>query len=258
MLTVLMGCAPKRTDPNQDITSGLDPYQSFNRSIFKFNTGFQRIILQPTVNVYTTVLPHPVRKGVNNFFANIGTLPAMANDLLQLNVGYFVTDSMRFVLNSTLGLGGLMDVATDAGIEAHPQSFGLTLARWGVVRSPYLVIPFLGPSTFRDALGMIPDAYASPINWVKPDSAMWGLWGLSVFNTSADALPQLKLIQAISLDPYVAERNAFLQNRAHIVNMIRQEKQPSNDSSGHGPRSETSTLTDVLPVHQENLGYTFN
>ena len=258
LIFAMMGCAPRQVGVKASSTQGLDPYQPFNRAMYKFNTKVTKVFLEPTVNLYTTAVPKPLRNGVGNFFANIATVPAILNDFLQFNFAFAVNDTLRLLLNSTLGMAGLVDVASYAGFNAHPQSFGLTLARWGVVRSPYLVLPFFGPSTIRDAVGMVPDYYTSPITYVKPWQSRWGLRGLDLIDTAAGVIPQQKLISMMALDPYVAERNAYLQNRAHIVKMIRGKGSVPDHHSLKSSKNNISRYPLITPVREERLGYSLN
>jgi len=253
LVCLCVSCAPRQVGKiNPSSTQGLDPYQPFNRAMYKFNGGLTKVILQPVVTVYTVVLPSPVRTGVSNFFSNIWMVPTILNDILQLNFPFVAKDTARFVINTTLGVGGLFDVASGAGFHEHPQGFGLTLARWGVVRSPYLVLPFFGPTTFRDALGMVPDYYASPITYVKPWQVNLGLRSLGFVDAAASVIPQQKLLTVMALDPYVAVRNAYLQNRAHVVDMIRGDK---NSKDKDKQNNSAPMLSDANTINSEKPDY---
>ena len=147
----LAGCA---TGP--DRKPG-DPLEPMNRQIFKFNDALDRTIAQPVAKGYQKVTPQPIRQAISNFFSNLGDLGTAANNILQLKITDATEDVMRFVMNSTFGIGGLLDFATPAGLPKHHEDFGLTLGRWGVPAGPYLVLPLFGPSSVRDSTGYIVD-----------------------------------------------------------------------------------------------------
>ncbi|WP_235603026.1 MlaA family lipoprotein [Piscirickettsia litoralis] len=193
-----------------------DPYEKYNRSMYRFNTKMDTAILKPVAQGYKTVTPKVVRKGVTNFFDNVHQVPTIMNDLLQGEFKIAGWDSLRFVMNSTLGIFGLIDVAGAAGIQQHDQSFGLTLAKWSGNKpdSPYFVLPLLGPSTVRGALGTPVDLVTTPIYYVKPVALSYGLSGLWAINKRAGFLGNEKILNALTLDPYIAQRNAYLQLRA--------------------------------------------
>lgn len=205
---------PAKPEPN------VDPYEKFNRAMFKFNDALDRWLLHPIAKGYDTVLPSPIRKGISNFFANIDMLTTIPNDLLQGKTAYFVADTWRFMLNSTLGIGGLFDVATRAGLPKHSEDFGLTLAYWGgedgLKPQPYLVLPFLGSTTTRDAFAKIPNAATWPFNYVQPEYYNYGALGLNVVNKRANLLPADKLVED-AFDPYIFVRSAYLQSRHHEI-----------------------------------------
>ena len=143
-LSLLAGCA---TGPNANPE---DPYESFNRGVYSFNDGLDKAVLKPVATAYHDVAPKPIRTGVSNFFGNLGDVWSFVNNLLQ-GRGSDALDSMvRVNVNTLFGLGGLLDIATEMGVQRHKQDFGLTLGHWGVQTGPYLVLPLLGPSTLRD------------------------------------------------------------------------------------------------------------
>lgn len=153
--------AAKRLLPpdHADITAVYDPWQGMNRRIYIFNYHFDQIVFLPVVRGYETVVPGVARIGVHNFFNNFEDVSTMLNSILQLSPSKFFQSSGRVVVNSTVGLFGLVDVATKMEIPRPEEDFGQTLGYWGAAQGPYLVIPFLGPSNLRDGLGKIPDAY---------------------------------------------------------------------------------------------------
>lgn len=191
-----------------------DPWESFNRPIFKFNDTLDTYALKPLAKGYRAVTPQVVDDGVSNFFANIGEIKNCANDLLQGKFHAAGVDTSRFLLNSTIGLLGFFDVATKAGLQRNNEDFGQTLGAWGVPSGPYLVLPFFGPSSPRDAVGLVPDTYAG-LKWTVDDvSTRNSLWGADVIDTRADLLPAEKVISG---DKYLFIRNAYLQNREFKV-----------------------------------------
>lgn len=203
----------------------IDPYQSFNRAMFKFNMSLQRYFISPVVSVYDTLVPSMARSGVGNFFSNVGMVSDIGNDALQTNWHFLGHDLVRFFLNTTLGLFGTIDVASQGGWYSHSQSFGMTLAKWGVVKSPYLVLPVLGPSTARDAFGLVPDYLMSPWYYgIKHDWRYYSLRALEFTQVASDMLPQQKMIMENAIDPYIALRNAYLQNRAYIIRQIKYDR----------------------------------
>ena len=198
-----------------------DPYAGYNQAIFAFNQTMNRTIFNPITDLYRDVTPGFVRQGVTNFFQNLETVPDMINDLLQFNFRYFLKDTTRLLLNSTLGLGGLVDVAKDAGISAHQQGFGYTLYRWGFFRhSPYFMLPLLGPSNIRNSAGMVPDFFLNPLAYYNPDWQRYTLRSIDALQQATNNLPQLKFITENAIDPYVAVRNAYLQNQKLILRQI--------------------------------------
>lgn len=198
-----------------DSTDNRDPYQTFNRHTFDMNQKLDKVIFKPVATVYNVMIPMPVRMGVNSFFDNVGEVPTVANDLLQLKVGYAISDTCRFVVNSTLGFFGLFDIASHIGIPAHKEDFGMTLNAWGVKPSSYFVIPILGPSTIGDTVATPVNFYMTVWPYLTPVKTRNGLLGLDFLSTRAELLESDKTIQQASFDPYVFQRDAYLQHRAY-------------------------------------------
>lgn len=214
---LLSGCASTRRVSASHPGSVKDPFEGYNRAVYSFNTYVDKIVYKPIAHAYRFVVPHLVDKGVGHFFANLGMIPTVANDLLQADFNDALSDSWRFLVNSTVGLGGILDVATPLGIANHSQDFGLTLAKWGVRETPYLVLPFLGPTTLRDCFSIPVDHYLSPWPYVDSREVRNGLLALKVVQTRARLLKTDKLI-AQAFDPYAFVRDAYLQQRAYAVN----------------------------------------
>ncbi len=230
-LVFLSSCA----SPQPKNKNTADPYEQYNRKVFQFNMDLSKAILHPVVNVYNTALPTPVRSGVRNVYGNIMMVPTIGNDLLQANFRYMWRDLFRLTVNTTMGCFGLVDVASSIGFEPRTQSFGLTLAKWGIRKSPYVMVPFFGPSTVRGTFGFVPDYFMSPLSYVTPFSMYVLVRGGQLLQNASDVLPQEDIIMEMSLDPYIAVRSAYLQNREYLENKIINETPDnnlSNDPSG--------------------------
>lgn len=215
----------------------VDPYQDFNQAVFNFNNGFYTTFAEPINTAYTTVLPGFVQTGISNAYQNIGTVPDMANDVLQWNWRYFIKDTLRLVLNTTLGFFGTIDVAGNAGIPSHEQGFSYTLAKWGYVNSSYLVLPILGPNTVSSAISLVPDYFMSPMTYVHSGNWQYGLWAVYALQENAQAMPKYQFIQETAIDPYAAMRDAYLQNRAFVIAQIKNDGVMPNSTVDSGPES---------------------
>lgn len=204
-----------------------DPLESYNRAAYEFNDGVDTYFLKPISKGYDFVTPDPIQKGVGNFFSNIDDVIVMFNDLLQFKFGQFASDTGRFLINSTLGLGGLIDWASDMGLPKHQEDFGQTLGYWGVPEGPYFVIPFLGPSTIRDAPSVFVDAAAFDPVWQEFENGYplqsrdpkiaWSLTGLKFIDIRASLLSTEGILDEAALDEYTFVREAYLQRRLNQV-----------------------------------------
>ena len=195
-----------------------DPLEPVNRAVYSFNDGFDRAIAKPVAQGYKAIVPDLVRTGVGNFFSNLEDLWIAANNLLQGKVATAADDFGRFFLNSTFGLFGVLDIASDVGLEKHNEDFGQTLAFWGVGSGPYVVLPFLGPSTVRDALGrMIVDSQADFVIQTDHVPTRNTLFALRVVDTRADLLDASRVLEEAALDKYNFVRDAFLQRRRSLI-----------------------------------------
>ncbi|HHJ19914.1 MAG TPA: VacJ family lipoprotein, partial [Gammaproteobacteria bacterium] len=180
LLLILSGCA---TIP-QGQRHPADPWEGYNRAIFKFNDKLDQIVLKPVAKGYQKVTPDIVETGVSNFFSNLFDVGVSLNNLLQGKPRRAGSDLMRFVMNSTFGIAGLFDVASSAGLEKHNEDFGQTLATWGVPSGPYFMLPFLGPSTIRDTGALSVDYYTRyPWVFLEDDTARTGLTVLNFIDT---------------------------------------------------------------------------
>ncbi|MEA3117008.1 MAG: phospholipid-binding lipoprotein MlaA [Paraburkholderia sp.] len=207
----LAGCASVRTP-----TPG-DPMESFNRGVFSFNETVDKYALKPVAKGYQRAVPEPVRKGVTNFFSNIGDVYIAANELLQLKIADGVGDIMRVTINTLFGVGGLFDVASVAKLPKHDSDFGITLGHYGVPPGPYLVLPIFGPSTVRDAGALVVDYFGSPLTYISSTSVSWALYGVKLVNTRANLLTTLDVLSGAALDKYSFLRNAYLQRRRFLI-----------------------------------------
>lgn len=201
----------------QSAPSTSDPWESFNRRVFGFNESLDTHIIQPVARVYRDNIPELVRTGVSNFFSNLRDLWSAVNSALQAKPGPALDNAGRFVINTTIGIYGLFDVATHLGMERHTEDFGQTLGRWGVPSGPYLVLPLFGPSTVRDGIGLIPDSRANLINQVDDTSERNILWVSNLVDRRAQLLPLTDQADRIALDKYTFTRDAYLQKRLNDV-----------------------------------------
>jgi len=194
-----------------------DPLEGFNRAMYSFNDGFDQTIGKPVASAYRDVLPSPVRTGVRNFFGNIADLWIGANNLLQGKPMDAIADWTRFAFNSTFGLFGFIDIASDVGIEKHDEDFGQTFGRWGAGDGAYLVWPFLGSSGVRDSFGLIFDIGLDPVLQHEPVAARNVMTVLRATGKRADLLDASRILEEAALDKYVFQRDAYLQRRRSLV-----------------------------------------
>jgi|YNPMSStandDraft_1061717.scaffolds.fasta_scaffold01199_2 phospholipid-binding lipoprotein MlaA len=193
-----------------------DPWEGFNRAIFSFNEGVDRVVVKPLAQGYDAIVPDLVKRGVRNFFGNLGDPWIGFNNLLQGKVGEAFSDWMRFGFNTTFGVFGLFDIASEAGLPKHNEDLGQTLARWGVGDGPYVVLPLLGPRTLRDAIAWPVDRLGDPSTHLADDSARFAVKGVDVVATRATFLPaDAQKVGAI--DPYAFVRDAYLQRRHYLI-----------------------------------------
>ncbi len=203
-------------EPSVEQTAVEDPFESYNRRIFSFNYKLDKWLLKPLAKGYDAITPQVVQTGVGNFFNNLKEISNTANDVLQWKWAQAGNDSGRFVINSTLGLAGLFDVASKMGLtRSEGEDFGQTMAVWGVDAGPYLMLPFLGPGTIRDTIGSVPEAYANPVRYVEPTEAENSLRALGLVDGRASLLETESLISG---DPYALLRDFYLQRRKYLIN----------------------------------------
>lgn len=194
-----------------------DPLEPVNRAIFNFNDALDRAVLKPVAQGYVNVVPSLIRRGVSNVFGNISDAFSALNNALQLKREPLGNDLGRVLVNSTFGLGGIFDIASEGGIEQYNEDFGQTLGWWGIGPGPYLVIPILGPSNVRDATGLAVHAYIDPISQIESDRLMWSIYGLRAIDTRAALLGTEDLVSGAALDKYTFVRSAYTQRRKNLV-----------------------------------------
>ncbi len=211
LVVVLQACsAVPYKDPR-------DPMESWNRSVFKFNDAVDAAVVKPVATAYRDTLPHWMRTGVTNFFNNLEDLWSGVNNALQLRAVDTADSFGRVVINTTMGFGGLLDVASEMGMERHPANFGLTLGRWGVGSGPFVVIPLLGSSTLRDTAALSVEYQGSLVRRIDDDGTRNALTILNLVDTRASFLKAGEVVEGAALDKYSFTRDAYLQRRRNQV-----------------------------------------
>lgn len=230
---LLLGCI-KGTNPD-------DPYERVNRKTHAFNMAFDTIALKPAAKLYKTVLPSFIRAGINNAYNNVNMLPTVANDILQAKWNYAIKDTWRFIANSTFGIAGFVDVASTFSLPPHSNDSGLTFAKWGDKKSPYIVIPLLGPSTVRDGMGMMFDyALFTPYPYIQSNYVLYGLLGLRYVDLRSQMFETDRLLNE-GLDKYTFIRDAYLQHRHYLIT----GEQPDDGSLYVGDEDDDSVLSET-------------
>lgn len=198
-----------------------DPLEPMNRVTLKFNRGLEKVIIKPVTKVYRFIIPRPLRKGISNVLFNLETPVVLLNDLLQGEEKRAWYTLKRFAINSTVGLGGLIDVAAKGGTPRHDEDFGQTLAVHGVGEGPYIMLPFFGPSNPRDIVGLVADIFSDPLYWIlRPknlEAIRYTRAGLDIVDTYDRHMEDIEELERGSLDYYAALRSAYRQNRASEI-----------------------------------------
>lgn len=221
----LMGCAQK-----QQVKKDPDPWEDFNRKVFYFNSGFDRYFMKPFAVGYKAVTPPPVESGVSNFYANLSDFRTAFNNFIQFKFADGFSDTGRFFVNSTVGIVGLVDVASKMGMKKHNEDFGQTLGRWGVPSGPYVMLPFLGPSTARDGPALIVDYYTAPQTYFVDVVALRNsLWALDFINRRAELISLDVVLQDVAYDKYDLLRDAYLTRREYLVTDGRSQREKEDD-----------------------------
>ncbi|HSC62394.1 MAG TPA: VacJ family lipoprotein [Caldimonas sp.] len=195
----------------------LDPWENWNRKVFNFNEGLDNAVLKPVATAYADVIPQPLRRSVTNFFNNFSDAWSAINNMLQGKFALGFEDATRVGTNTLFGLFGILDVASEMGLEHHYEDFGQTLGRYGVGAGAYVVLPILGPSTVRDTVATPLDRLATPPAFFDGTGTQVGLTLLQIINTRADLLGATRVIDDIALDKYTFIRDAYLQRRRSLV-----------------------------------------
>ena len=221
----LVACAtqPPASDPDAlaEYNQTNDPLEPTNRFFYKVNNALDTAILRPVAQAYRYAVPRPVRTGVHNVLGNLSTPVLLSNDILEAKPRRAGDTTMRFLINTTVGVVGFFDVAKDWGYPAHDTSFGTTLALWGMPDGPFLFLPVLGPSNPRDALGLGVDVAINPFTWVGQGVAVqaldWSRYAISAVDQRERLLDPIEQIKKTALDPYATFRSLYRQNRASSI-----------------------------------------
>jgi len=228
LCAVFPGCA---TGPNP-----IDPYESLNRKVFKFNDAVDGAVTKPVAKGYKAITPVPIRSGVTNFFGNFLDVQTAINELFQAKMSRAVSDTGRVLINSTIGFFGVFDVATRLGLEKHNEDFGQTLGVWGWKQSTYLVLPFFGPSTTRDGIGLIGDYFTDPEFYLFPHPpGNWLVLGVRIVNTRSNLLGADQFLDVAAVDRYSFLRDSYLQLRRNQI----YDGEPPADDTGVAPHRKT-------------------
>lgn len=214
LLAVAVGLGGCATGPDADPR---DPLEPFNRGMFQFNEDLDKAFVEPLAKGYNAIMPGPLNQGVTNFFDNLRDVDSAVNNLLQFKIGRAFSDLGRVAVNTTVGILGFVDVASNLNLPSYKEDFGQTLGVWGVETGPYLVLPFFGPSSGRDGVGVVVDWFIDPLYFIDDDGLKWGLRGLRLVDTRADLLNASRVFSQAALDPYSFIRDAYLQRRRSQV-----------------------------------------
>lgn len=210
----LVACASLRGPGSKG--QKLDPWENWNRKVFAFNEDLDKHMLKPVATAYSEVVPSPARTAVDNFFSNVGDAWSAINLTLQGRFKLAAQQAFRFAVNSTLGLGGLIDLAGEAGVERNSQDLGQTFGRWGFGTGAYIVWPLFGPSSVRDSLALPWDRTASPALYFQDGRSKVSIYLLQTVNARSNFLRAGEMLDGIALDKYTFVRDAYLQRRGHF------------------------------------------
>lgn len=199
-----------------------DPWEEANRRSFAFNDFFDRLVVRPVASTYNLFVPRFIRQGIANFFSNINDVNVLFNNLMQLKIEEALSDSGRILINSTVGLGGVLDIASDVGLRKNEEDFGQTLGAWGVGSGPYVVLPMFGASNLRDSFGLVLDTLFNPIQYQNDEELRYGLYMLQEVDTRSSLL---SLEELVTGDRYLFFREAYIQRREYLVNDGRSEEE---------------------------------
>ena len=211
-----------------------DPWESWNRGVYRVNDALDRNIAKPVAQTYVRAVPAPVRTGINNMQSNLRVTTVMVNNALQGKFLAASSDLARFLVNLTVGVGGLLDPATQMGLDRHDQDFGQTLGHWGVPSGPFVEIPLLGPSSARDAPARIVDYFTGPTHYIKNNGVAWSLYGVFLLDTRVSVLSLDETLSRV-YDPYAFIRDAYLQRREFLISGEKTTEEPLLDPGADEP-----------------------
>lgn len=240
-LIVTSGCATTSGDSR-------DPFEGFNRSMYGFNQSVDEAVVRPVARAYKSAVPEVVQTGVRNFFSNLGDIFISVNNLLQGKVIEAANDGLRFAINTTMGGFGVLDWASEMGLEKHNEDFGQTFGRWGVGDGPYFVWPLFGSSTARDSVGSVFDVAVDPVSNHRPIAGRNVMLLTRAISKRADLLDASRILEEAALDKYVFERDAYLQRRRNLI----YDGSPPKDASRLGPPADPVASAPAL-AHGESL-----
>ncbi len=229
LLLAMTGCATRPTDPDAlaDYTRANDPYEPANRFFYRVSNTVDAYTLRPVAQAYVWAVPEPARTGVHNALANLASPAVLVNDVFETRPRRAGDTFMRFLINSTVGIGGVLDVAKGWGYPASPADGGMTLASWGLPEGPYLFLPLLGPSNPRDATGFGIDIALAPLNYVPRGYGLitlnWALYGIGTIDARAQVLADLDQVKKNALDPYATIRSLYRQHRNAQIQAMRDD-----------------------------------
>ncbi|MDH5175316.1 MAG: VacJ family lipoprotein [Gammaproteobacteria bacterium] len=230
----LGGCATSgspKAGNEQPRAKNTDPFEPMNRGIYRFNDALDRHALRPVATAYRNHVPQVVQTGIGNFFDNLGYPTTIVNQFLQGKFREGTQDTGRFLLNTTLGWGGIFDVASGGtNLPKHDEDSGQTLGKWGVPPGPYLVLPFLGPANLRDAPARVADDFTRPFRWYDSGAERWFSLAISLVDTRAQFLPFDATLER-TYDPYAFVRNAYRQRRQYAVYDGNPPQNPADDEA---------------------------
>lgn len=238
---VLSSCShTEQGSADGDVTGIYDPFEESNRMTFAFNKAVDKNVIHPVITGYRAITPKPVRSGLRNFLRNLRSPVTFINQVLQGDFDGAGTVVVRTAINSTVGVGGIFDVAGHEGIEYEPEDFGQTLAVWGVDHGPYMVVPFIGPSSLRDYSGYFVDSLMDPLRWylfnVDEEPLYYAKFGADYLDLRDSLMDVLKEIEASSIDYYASVRSTYYQQREALVN------------------DQTSQFAPAIPDYDEGSG----
>lgn len=231
LLGNLAGCAspPPANDPDAvaDFNETNDPLEPTNRVVYAIDNGIDTVLFEPVARAYRFIFPQPVRTGIHNVLNNLGTPVQLSNDVLSAKPRRAGDTTMRFLINTTVGVVGIFDVAKDWGYPDHDSDFGITMALWGVPEGPFLFLPVFGPSDPRDAIGLGVDSAMDPFTWVGQGTAVraldWSRFGISAIDQRERHLDDIENTKKTALDPYATFRSLYRQHRRSLVETARND-----------------------------------